>query len=73
MRIKPTKLGIGVGGVRVDGVLDGLVVGLDRDLVLAGTALVLVVLEVAGGDVLSAHFVLWCCFVLMLATCSVWM
>ena len=50
-----TKLGIGVGGFRIDRVLDCLVVALDGNLALAGTALVLVVLEVAGGDVLSAH------------------
>lgn len=52
---RPTKLGVGVGGVRVDGVLYGLVVGLDGDLALAGTALVLVVLELAGGDILGTH------------------
>lgn len=50
-----TKLGIRVGSVGIDGVLDGLVVGLDGDLALAGTALVLVVLEVAGGDLLGTH------------------
>lgn len=52
---QPTKLGVGVGGVRVDGVLDGLVVGLNWDLALTGTALVVVVLDLAGGDILSAH------------------
>jgi len=48
-------LGIRVGGVGINGVLDGLVVGLDGNLTLASTALVLVVLELAGGDLLSAH------------------
>ena len=51
----PTKLSIRVGGVRVDGVLNGLVVGLHGNLALASAALVLVVLELAGGDVLGAH------------------
>jgi hypothetical protein len=55
MMESPTKLGIGVSGIRINGILDGLVIPLDRDLALAGTALVLVVLEVASGDVLSAH------------------
>lgn len=52
---RPTKLGVGVGSVRINGVLYGLVVGLDGDLALAGAALVLVVLDLAGGDVLGAH------------------
>lgn len=51
----PTKLSIRVGGVRVDGVLNGLVVGLHGNLALASTALVLVVLDLAGGDILGAH------------------
>lgn len=59
MMSRPTKLSIRVGGVRVDGVLHGLVVGLDGDFALAGTALVFVVLDLAGGDVLSAHDCLW--------------
>lgn len=50
-----TKLSIGVSRARVNGVLDGLVVSLDGDLALAGTALVLVVLEVAIGNLLGAH------------------
>jgi hypothetical protein len=50
-----TKSGIRVSGLGVNGVLDGLVVGLDGDLVLAGTALVLVVLDLAGGNILGAH------------------
>jgi len=52
---QPTKLSVGVGSVRINGILDGLVVALDGDLVLAGTALVLVVVDLAGGDLLSAH------------------
>ena len=59
MMSRPTKLGIGVGSVRIDGVLHGLVVGLDGDLALAGTALVLVVLNLAGGNVLGAHDCVW--------------
>jgi hypothetical protein len=50
-----TKCGIRVGSFWVDGVLDRLVVGLDGNLVLAGTALVLVVLDLASGDILGAH------------------
>lgn len=55
MMSRPTKLGVGVGSIRVNGVLDGLVVGLDGNLALASTALVLVVLDLAGGDILGAH------------------
>lgn len=51
----PTKLSIRVGGVRVDGILNGLVVGLHGNFALASTALVLVVLDLAGGDILGAH------------------
>ena len=51
----PTKLSIRVGGVRVDGVLNGLVVGLHGNFALASTTLVLVVLDLAGGDILGAH------------------
>ena len=51
----PTKLSIRVGGVRVDGVLNGLVVGLHGNFALASTTLVLVVLDLAGGNILSAH------------------
>ena len=50
-----TKLCVRVGGLAVDGVFDGLVVGLDGDFVLAGAALVVVVLDLAGGDVLGTH------------------
>jgi hypothetical protein len=50
-----TKLCVRVGGLWVDRVLDGLVVGLDGDFVLAGAGLVVVVLDLAGGDVLGAH------------------
>lgn len=50
-----TKCGIRVSSFWVNGVLDRLVVGLDGDLVLAGTALVLVVVDLAGGDILGAH------------------
>ena len=52
---RPTKLGIGVGSVRVNGVLDGLVVALYGNLALTSAALVLVVLDLAGGDILGAH------------------
>jgi len=52
---QPTKLSVGVGSVRINGILDGLVVALDGDLVLTGTALVLVVVDLAGGDLLGAH------------------
>ena len=54
-RTRLTKLGVGVGSVRVDGILDRLVVRLDGDFALTSTALVLVVLEVAAGDLLAAH------------------
>ena len=50
-----TKLGVGIGGVRINGVLHGFIVGLYGDLALASTALVLVVLDLAGGDILGAH------------------
>lgn len=50
-----TKLCIGVGDIAVDGVFDGLVVGLNGNLVLSGAALVVVVLELAAGDLLGAH------------------
>jgi hypothetical protein len=50
-----TKLGVGVGGVRIDGVLHRLVVGLYGDLALASTALVLIVLNLASGNILGAH------------------
>ena len=53
--LKRTKLCVRVGGLFVDGVFDGLVVGLHGDFVLAGAALVVVVLDLAGGDVLGAH------------------
>ena len=59
MMSRPTKLGVGVGSVRIDGVLYGLVVGLDGNLALAGTALVLVVLNLAGRNVLGAHDCVW--------------
>ena len=50
-----TKLCVRVGGLSINGVLDGLVIGLNGDFALAGAALVVVVLDLAGGDVLSAH------------------
>jgi hypothetical protein len=56
--LQRTKLCVRVGGLFVNGVLDGLVVGLHGDFVLAGAALVVVVLDFAGGDVLGAHV---CC------------
>jgi hypothetical protein len=55
--LKRTKLCVRVGGLFVDGVFDGLVVGLHGDFVLASAALVVVVLNFAGGDVLGAHSV----------------
>lgn len=55
LRLVRTELCVRVGDVAVNGVFNGLVVGLHWDLGLAGTALVLVVLELAGGDVLVAH------------------
>jgi hypothetical protein len=55
MGTKRTKLSVRVGGLWVNGVFDGLVVGLDGDFVLAGAGLVVVVLDFAGGDVLGAH------------------
>jgi hypothetical protein len=53
--LQRTKLCVRVGGLWVDGVLDGLVVGLHGYFVLAGAGLVVVVLDFAGGDVLGAH------------------
>lgn len=50
-----TQLCIGIGDIAIDRIFDRLVVGLDGDLVLSGTALVVVVLELAAGDVLAAH------------------
>lgn len=53
--LERTKLCVRVGGLFVDGVFDGLVVGLHGDFVLAGAAFVVVVLDFAGRDVLGAH------------------
>lgn len=50
-----TKLCVRVGRLCVDGVFDGLVVGLHGDFGLPGAALVVVVLDFSGRDVLGAH------------------
>jgi len=50
-----TKLLIRVATVIVLGCLDGSLVALDWDFGLAGTALVVVVDSVAGGDIAGAH------------------
>jgi len=53
-----TQLGIRVGGVGINGILDGLVVALHGDLVLAAAALVVVVDVVAGCDAGGGLFAL---------------
>lgn len=50
-----TKLCVRVGRLCVNGVFDGLVVSLHGDFGLPGAALVVVVLDFSGGDVLRAH------------------